>query len=60
MSKEDLEIDDDFIAEDAEEIEDESPAQAAKTNLTKSRTIDNLREERRLQKLLAEYDYDID
>ena len=35
MSKEDLEIDDDFIAEDAEEIEEESPAQAAKTNLTK-------------------------
>ncbi len=60
MSKEDLEIDDDFIAEDAEEIEDESPAQAAKTNLTKRRTIDNLLEERRLQKLLAEYDYDID
>ena len=60
MSKEDLEIDDDFIAEDAEEIEEESPAQAAKTNLTKRRTIDNLLEERRLQKLLAEYDYDID
>lgn len=60
MSKEDLEIDDDFIAEDAEEIEDESPAQAAKTNLSKRRTIDNLLEERRLQKLLAEYDYDID
>ncbi len=60
MSKEDLEIDDDFIAEDAEEIEEETPAQAAKTNLTKRRTIDNLLEERRLRKQLAEYDYDID
>lgn len=60
MSKEDLEIDDDFIAEDAEEIEDETPAQAAKTNLTKRRTIDNLLEERRLRKQLAEYDFDLD
>ncbi len=60
MSKEDLEIDDDFIAEDAEEIEEETPAQAAKTNLSKRRTIDNLLEERRLRKQLAEYDYDID
>lgn len=60
MSKEDLEIDDDFIAEDAEEIEEETPAQAAKSNLSKRRTIDNLLEERRLRKQLAEYDYDID
>jgi len=61
MSKEDIELDDDdFIAEDAEEIEEESPAQAAKTNLTKRRVIDNLLEERRLQKQLAEYDYDLD
>ncbi len=60
MSKEDLEIDDDFIAEDAEEIEEETPAQAAKTNLSKRRSIDNLLEERRLRKQLAEYDYDID
>lgn len=61
MSKEDLEIDDDFIEdEDAEEIEDETPAEAAKTNLTKRRVIDNLLEERRLQKALAEYDFDLD
>ncbi len=61
MSKEDLEIDDDFIAEeDADEIEDETPAEAAKTNLTKRRVIDNLLEERRLQKALAEYDFDLD
>ncbi|WP_178087293.1 PA3496 family putative envelope integrity protein [Pseudomonas sp. C27(2019)] len=61
MSKEDLKIDDDFIAEeDADEIEDETPAEAAKTNLTKRRVIDNLLEERRLQKALAEYDFDLD
>ena len=54
MSKEDLEIDDDYIAEDPEEIEDEAPAEAAKTNLTKRRVIDNLPEERRLKKALAE------
>ncbi|NLJ11741.1 PA3496 family putative envelope integrity protein [Denitrificimonas caeni] len=61
MSKEDLELDDDdFIADDVEEIEEESPAQAAKTNLSKRRIIDNLLEERRLQKQMAEYDYDID
>ncbi len=60
MSKEDLDVDDDFIAEDAEEIEDESPAQAAKTNLTKRRVIDNMLEERRLQKQMAEYDFDLD
>ena len=61
MSKEDLEIDDDdFIAEDAEEIEEEAPALAAKTNLAKRRIIDNLLEERRLKKQLAEYDFDID
>ncbi|MCK9534255.1 MAG: hypothetical protein M0Q98_06155 [Pseudomonas sp.] len=61
MSKEDLELDDDdFIAEDAEEIEEEAPAEAAKTNLTKRRVIDNMLEERRLRKELAEYDFDLD
>ena len=61
MSKEDLELDDDdFIAEDAEEIEDEAPAEAAKTNLTKRRVIDNMLEERRVRKELAEYDFDLD
>jgi len=60
MSKEDLELDDDFIADDAEEIDDEVPLEVAKTNLTKRRIIDNLLEERRLQKQLAEYDFDLD
>jgi hypothetical protein len=33
--------------------------EVAKTNLSKRRTIDNLLEERRLQKQLADYDFDL-
>ncbi|MBF8781484.1 PA3496 family putative envelope integrity protein [Pseudomonas fulva] len=53
--KEDLVLDDDFTSS---EDDGEAPVETAKTNLTKRRTIDNLLEERRLQKQLAEYDYD--
>lgn len=60
MSSEDLELDDDFVAEGSEEVEEDRPAEAAKTNLTKRRVIDNMLEERRLRKQLAEYDFDID
>ncbi|MFO6213515.1 PA3496 family putative envelope integrity protein, partial [Pseudomonas aeruginosa] len=38
-----------------EEISDE----VAKTNLTKRRIIDNLLEERRLQRQLSDYDFDL-
>ncbi|VVN35938.1 PA3496 family putative envelope integrity protein [Pseudomonas fluorescens] len=53
--KEPLDVDDDIAAEtdDAEPV-----VEVAKTNLSKRRTIDNLLEERRLQKQLAEYDFD--
>ncbi|AIL60377.1 MULTISPECIES: PA3496 family putative envelope integrity protein [Pseudomonas] len=54
--KEDLVVDDDIATEDAEE---DVPAEVAKTNLSKRRTIDNLLEERRLQKQLADYDFDL-
>ena len=60
MSKEDLEIDDDFVAEDSEEVEEETPVETAKTNLAKRRMIDNMLEERRLRKQMAEYDFDLD
>lgn len=60
MSKEDLEIDDDFIAEDSEEVEEDTPVETAKTNLAKRRMIDNMLEERRLRKQMAEYDFDLD
>ena len=54
--KEDLEVDDDFVSEDADD--GEAPVEVAKTNLTKRRIIDNFLEERRLHKQLAEYDFD--
>ncbi|MGY1891537.1 MULTISPECIES: PA3496 family putative envelope integrity protein [Pseudomonas] len=53
--KEELELDDDTT-----EADDAEPAvEVAKTNLSKRRTIDNLLEERRLRKQLAEYDFDL-
>ncbi|MBS4081586.1 MULTISPECIES: PA3496 family putative envelope integrity protein [Pseudomonas] len=56
-SKEQLEeADEDFVAADADDAE--PVVEVAKTNLSKRRTIDNLLEERRLQKQLAEYDFD--
>ena len=55
--KEDLELDEDFVAEDADDAE--PVVEVAKTNLTKRRIIDNFLEERRLHKQLAEYDFDI-
>ncbi|ANC02194.1 leucyl-tRNA synthetase [Pseudomonas putida] len=48
-------IEDDFVAQD----EDEPQVETAKTNLSKRRTIDNLLEERRLQRQLADFDYDL-
>ena len=48
-------IEDDFAAQD----EDEPQVETAKTNLSKRRTIDNLLEERRLQRQLADFGYDL-
>ncbi|USW97067.1 hypothetical protein NHF39_11325 [Pseudomonas proteolytica] len=53
--KEQLDVEDDFVPDEAAE----APVEVAKTNLSKRRTIDNLLEERRLQKQLAEYDFDL-
>ena len=55
--KEDLELEDDFVAEDSDDAA-ERPVEAAKTNLTKRRIIDNLLDERRLKKQLNDYDFD--
>lgn len=55
---EQLEVDDDLVESDDDVVE--APvAEVAKTNLSKRRTIDNLLEERRLQKQLADYDFDL-
>ncbi|MGV8861260.1 MAG: PA3496 family putative envelope integrity protein [Pseudomonas sp.] len=56
--KEQLDAEDDFATVEADDDE-QAPVEQAKTNLSKRRTIDNLLEERRLQKQLAEYDFDL-
>jgi len=56
--KEDIQIEDDFIAEEDDDSS-EAPVKVAKTNLTKRRIIDNLLEERRLQKQLNDFDFDL-
>ena len=56
--KEPLDVDDDFVAVDPDDAEP-APVEQAKTNLSKRRTIDNLLEERRLQRQLADYDFDL-
>jgi hypothetical protein len=55
--KEHLDVEDDFAA--AESDDTDPVVEVAKTNLNKRRTIDNLLEERRLQKQLADYDFDL-
>ena len=55
--KEQLDVEEDFAAVDADEVE--PVVEVAKTNLSKRRTIDNLLEERRLQRQLADYDFDL-
>ncbi|EJM65463.1 hypothetical protein PMI29_02823 [Pseudomonas sp. GM49] len=56
-SNEQLDVEDDFTT--AETDDAEPVVEVAKTNLSKRRTIDNLLEERRLQKQLADYDFDL-
>ncbi|WP_411389969.1 PA3496 family putative envelope integrity protein [Pseudomonas sp. MPB23] len=55
--KEQLEVEDDLVESDDDGAE-VPVIEVAKTNLNKRRTIDNLLEERRLQKQLADYDFD--
>ena len=56
-AKEELEIDDEAGVE--EDDGEETSVEVAKTNLTKRRIIDNLLEERRLQRQLSDYDFDL-
>lgn len=56
--KEQLDVDDDFVSGDSDEAA-RVTVETAKSNLSKRRTIDNLLEERRLQKQLADYDFDL-
>jgi hypothetical protein len=56
--KEQMDVEDDFVSGDSDDAV-QVPVETAKTNLSKRRTIDNLLEERRLQKQLADYDFDL-
>ena len=59
---EEIAITDDFIAEEPEAVVEavaEPTPGTSKSNLAKRRVIDNLLEERRLSKQLADYDFDI-
>lgn len=61
MSKEELELDEDFVDDEEEGIDDaEVAVEESKNSLTKRRVIDNLLEERRLNKELTDYDYELD
>ena len=55
--KEQLDVEDDFTTTETDDAE--PVVEVAETNLSKRRTIDNLLEERRLQKQLADYDFDL-
>ena len=55
--KDNLDVEEEFSPVESDEAE--PVVEVAKTNLSKRRTIDNLLEERRLQKQLADYDFDL-
>ena len=57
-AKTDIELDeDDFVVDDDDSAETE--ALNSKSNLTRRRQIDDYLEERRLQKQLSDYDFDL-
>lgn len=56
----DLELEDGFEENGDSDSEEVAKANAVKNSLTKRRVIDELLEERRLQRKLRDYDYDLD
>lgn len=56
--KQPLEDDDELSTDDGDESVD-TPPEVAKTNLAKRKVIDNYLDERRLQKQLNDYDFDL-
>ena len=56
--KDDTELDDDLVADDSDD-EVEAKVETPKSNMARRRVIDNLLEERRLQRQLAELDFDV-
>ncbi|MCL7462099.1 PA3496 family putative envelope integrity protein [Pseudomonas sp. NW5] len=61
QAKTDLDLEEDFIADEQDDGDTATDATPASKNnsLVKRRVIDNLLEERRLKKQLSEYDYDL-
>ncbi|MFO1391399.1 MAG: hypothetical protein U1E94_04165 [Agitococcus sp.] len=59
---EDFELDDSFDEESSGDFDndDVSKSNNVKNSLTKRRVIDDILEERRLQRKIKEYDYDLD
>lgn len=57
-AKDDIELDEDDFLE--EEEGSEAELVSSKSNLTRRRQIDDYLEQRRLQKELADYDFDLD
>lgn len=56
----DLELEDGFEENGDSDSEEVAKANAVKNSLTKRRVIDELLEERRLQRKLRDFDYDLD
>lgn len=56
----DLELEDGFEENGETDNDEVAKANAVKNSLTKRRVIDELLEERRLQRKLRDYDYDLD
>lgn len=56
----DLELEDGFEENNDSDSEEVAKANAVKNSLTKRRVIDELLEERRLQRKLRDFDYDLD
>ena len=60
QAKTDLDLEEDFVVDaEPEDAEGRRDAPTSKTNLAKRRVIDNLLEEKRLKKQLADYDFDL-
>lgn len=58
MSKEDIDLEDDFLSDDLDDTE-EAEKDGVKNSLAKRRVIDNILEERRLNRQIADFDFDI-
>lgn len=59
QAKTDLDLEEDFVVDAEADDAEAKDAPTSKTNLAKRRVIDNLLEERRLQKRLADYDFEL-